>query len=392
MSYIGNAPISAAFLTDTFSGNGSTVAFTMTVAPANTSSIIVAITGVLQDPSTYSVSGTTLTFSAAPPSGTSNISVRYLGIPASGVTTTAYRTVTNTTATAGQTSFTIPSYTVGYVDVYRNGVYLPTSDYTATTGTTVVLTNAATVGDTITTISFYVSSVLNAVLTSGGASTNQTLTSPIIIGSTPQITVYTSGSGTYTVPTNARYLQVKMVGGGGGGSGGGASGGNGGNGSTTTFGTSLLTCNGGSGGVDNTSNGGAGGSASVGSASGVALTGGSGDSGSTSSASSGYTHGGIGGSSAFGGAGSGSGSTNVGAAGAAVANTGGGGGGGQGGNPNGFPGSGGGAGGYVDAYITSLTSSYSYAVGAGGTAGTAGTSGYAGGAGGSGVIYITAFF
>ena len=98
MSYIGNAPISAAFLTDTFSGNGSTVAFTMTVAPANTSSILVSVTGVLQSPDTYSVSGTTLTFSAAPPSGTSNISVRYLGIPASGVTTTAYRTVTNFTA------------------------------------------------------------------------------------------------------------------------------------------------------------------------------------------------------------------------------------------------------------------------------------------------------
>ena len=163
MSYIGNAPISAAFLVDTFSGTGSQTAFTMTVAPANTSSIIVAITGVLQDPSTYSVSGTTLTFSAAPPTGTNNISVRYLGIPASGVTTTAYRTVTNTTATAGQTSFTIPSYTVGYVDVYRNGVYLPTSDYTASTGTTVVLKNAATAGDTITTVSFYVSSVLNAI-------------------------------------------------------------------------------------------------------------------------------------------------------------------------------------------------------------------------------------
>jgi hypothetical protein len=141
----------------------------MTVAPANTSSIIVAVTGVLQDPSTYSVSGTTLTFSAAPPSGTSNISVRYLGIPASGVTTTAYRTVTNTTATAGQTSFTIPSYTVGYVDVYRNGVYLPSADYTATTGTTVVLNNACTVGDTVTTISFYVSSVLNAIPATAGS-------------------------------------------------------------------------------------------------------------------------------------------------------------------------------------------------------------------------------
>jgi hypothetical protein len=169
MSYIGNAPISAAFLTDTFSGTGSQTAYTMTVAPANTSSIIVAITGVLQDPSTYSVSGTTLTFSAAPPSGTSNISARYLGIPASGVTTTAYRTVTNFTATAGQTSFSVPSYTVGYIDVYRNGVRLVSTDYTATTGTTVVLSNACTVGDAVVTESFLVSSVLNAIPNTGGS-------------------------------------------------------------------------------------------------------------------------------------------------------------------------------------------------------------------------------
>ena len=169
MAFIGNTPISVAFLTDTFSGNGSTTAFTMTVAPANTSSIIVAITGVLQDPSTYSVSGTTLTFSAAPPSGTSNISVRYLGIPASGVTTTAYRTVTDFTATAGQTSFSVPSYTVGYIDVYRNGVRLVSTDFTATTGTTVVLVNACTVNDAVVTESFYVSSVLNAIPATAGS-------------------------------------------------------------------------------------------------------------------------------------------------------------------------------------------------------------------------------
>jgi len=169
MAYIGNTPFTAAFLTDTFSGNGSTVAFTMTVAPANTSSILVAITGVLQDPSTYSVSGTTLTFSAAPPTGTSNISVRYLGIPASGVTTTAYRTVTEFTATAGQTSFSVPSYTVGYVDVYRNGVMLGSADYTATSGTTIVLASGATAGDLVEVISFYVSSVLNAIPATAGS-------------------------------------------------------------------------------------------------------------------------------------------------------------------------------------------------------------------------------
>lgn len=216
MSYIGNAPISAAFLVDTFSGTGSQTAFTMTVAPANTSSIIVAITGVLQDPSTYSVSGTTLTFSAAPPSGTSNISVRYLGIPASGVTTTAYRTVTNTTATAGQTTFTIPSYTVGYVDVYRNGVYLPTTDYTASTGTTVVLNNAATAGDTITTVSFYVSSVLNAIANTAGSVSSSNLAALSTIPSTAGNITVPAVTGTMMVsgnmPAFSYYLNTSQTG------------------------------------------------------------------------------------------------------------------------------------------------------------------------------------
>jgi hypothetical protein len=169
MAYIGNQPTSAAFVTDLFSGNASTTAFTMSVAPANTASILVAVSGVVQSPDTYSISGTTLTFSAAPPTGTGNISVRYLGIPATNVTTTAYRTVTEFTATAGQTTFSIPSYTVGYIDVYRNGVRLGTADYTATSGTSVVLANAATIGDLVTTESFYVSSVLNAIPATGGA-------------------------------------------------------------------------------------------------------------------------------------------------------------------------------------------------------------------------------
>ena len=179
--YIGNQPISTAFVTDTFSGNSSTTVFTMSVAPASTSSIIVAITGVLQDPSTYSVSGTTLTFSAAPPTGTGNISVRYLGIPASGVTTTAYRTVTEFTATAGQTSFSVPSYTVGYINVYRNGVRLGTADFTATTGTTVVLAAGATVGDLVTTESFYVSSVLNAIPATAGAVNSTYITDSAVL-------------------------------------------------------------------------------------------------------------------------------------------------------------------------------------------------------------------
>lgn len=64
-----------------FSGTGSQTVFTMNSNPANSSSALVVINGVTQDPSNYTVSGTTLTFSTAPAAGTNNISVRYLGVP-----------------------------------------------------------------------------------------------------------------------------------------------------------------------------------------------------------------------------------------------------------------------------------------------------------------------
>ena len=95
--------------------------------------------------------------------------MRYLGIPASGVTTTAYRTVTEFTATASQTTFTPASYTPGFINVYQNGALLGSADYTATNGTTVVLAVGATAGDLVVVESFYVSSVLNAIPALAGA-------------------------------------------------------------------------------------------------------------------------------------------------------------------------------------------------------------------------------
>ena len=59
-----------------FSGDASTTAFTLDVAPTSTLDIEVFVENVRQDPnSAYSLSGTTLTFAAAPPSGTNNIYV-----------------------------------------------------------------------------------------------------------------------------------------------------------------------------------------------------------------------------------------------------------------------------------------------------------------------------
>ena len=58
------------------------------------------------------------------------------------------------TATAGQTSFATSGYTVGYVDVYMNGVKLAPADFTATNSSDVVLAVAAVANDTLEIISY----------------------------------------------------------------------------------------------------------------------------------------------------------------------------------------------------------------------------------------------
>lgn len=80
MAYIGSTPTSQNFTsgTDYFSGTGSQTAFTLTRTVNSVNDIEVVINNVIQQPNSYTLSGTTLTLSAAPSSGTSNVYVRYL--------------------------------------------------------------------------------------------------------------------------------------------------------------------------------------------------------------------------------------------------------------------------------------------------------------------------
>jgi hypothetical protein len=201
----------------------------------------------------------------------------------------------------------------------------------------------------------------------------------------PTQQIFTSGSGTYTLPTSPSplYIQVLMVGGGGGGAN--TASGTGGTGGTTSFGTSLLTANGGTGGASASGAGGTGGTASLGSGPlGTALKGGSGGGGAGSAANSDLP-GGMGGATPLGGAGGG-GNGGSGAAGQpAVANSGSGG----GGDGSGLPGNsagGGGAGGYILAQINTPASTYPYVVGAAGAAGSSLNTG------GSGYIQVTEYY
>ena len=86
--------------------------------------------------------------------------------------------VTDFTATAGQTTFTL-TYVVGTVSVYRNGIKLGLADFTATNGTSVVLATGAVVGDLIeiqsfTTLTLY-SSITSQDFSGNGSTTAFTM-------------------------------------------------------------------------------------------------------------------------------------------------------------------------------------------------------------------------
>ena len=70
---------SVSIANDSFNGNGSTTVFTLSQTVSAVTDIEVLVDNVQQSPydSSYSVSGTTLTFSAAPAAGTNNIYVIY---------------------------------------------------------------------------------------------------------------------------------------------------------------------------------------------------------------------------------------------------------------------------------------------------------------------------
>lgn len=79
-------PIPLSITTQQFSGTGSQTVFTLSSAPAFPAALDVFISGVSQKlTADYTVSGTTLTFVAAPPAGTNNIYVKILSAYAGGV-------------------------------------------------------------------------------------------------------------------------------------------------------------------------------------------------------------------------------------------------------------------------------------------------------------------
>jgi hypothetical protein len=130
------------------------------------------------------------------------------GTWAAAVSSAASYTRTSFNVSGPTTVFTV-AYTVGYVEVYVNGVLLSASDYTASNGTSVTLATTAISGDVVEFIAFTTGSVIQlpinltsevtGVLPVANGGTNASTAS---ITSFNNITGYTASGATGTTSTN----------------------------------------------------------------------------------------------------------------------------------------------------------------------------------------------
>jgi hypothetical protein len=129
---------------DTFNGDGSTVAFTLTSTAYSKNNLQVFIDGVYQSKDNFSVSGSTLTFTTAPSTGTDNIEVIHLKSVIGSVKLDSF------TGDSSDTTFDLANTIAGEnnTQVFIDGVYQSKSNY-STSGTTITFSTAPPNGSAI---------------------------------------------------------------------------------------------------------------------------------------------------------------------------------------------------------------------------------------------------
>lgn len=133
----------SAMNSDQFTGDGSTTAFSLTNAPSSEDKTLVFVQGVYQEKSTYSISGTTLTFTTAPPNGYTVEVVVYSKITIADNTVNVER-FTGDNSTVAFTLTNAPS-AANNLDVYISGLYQEKNTYSFS-GSTVTLDTAPVTG------------------------------------------------------------------------------------------------------------------------------------------------------------------------------------------------------------------------------------------------------
>jgi hypothetical protein len=174
MAYLGNnnlpfdptRTVAAPRDADRFSGNGSTVAFTLSRAVNKATDVEVFVENVQQEPLTaYDAVGTSLTFTGAPPSGTNNVYVVYRNfdsgaqayVPDGSITYSKLAnnirifTTDNLTPNGNNSVFTLsePPADANTVFVTVDGVMQRAPVHYTTSGSTITFTSAPPVGSNV---------------------------------------------------------------------------------------------------------------------------------------------------------------------------------------------------------------------------------------------------
>lgn len=180
MSYIGNTVENQNYVPaiDYFNGDGSTTAFTLSRPVASVAAVQAVISNVPQNPgSAFTVSGSTITFTSAPPSGTNNIYVYYTS-PNTQIVQPGQGTV-GTTQLQSNLTLTNPTYTgtltggTGVVNIGSGQVYKDSSGNVGIgTSSPASYGKLAVWGSAI---SFAGQSVMGDFYNSAGGSTSSTL-------------------------------------------------------------------------------------------------------------------------------------------------------------------------------------------------------------------------
>jgi hypothetical protein len=133
----------------TFNGDGSTVAFTLSTSCDSENNLQVYIDGVYQSKSNFSVSGTTLTFSTAPATGTNNIEVIHITSMAGSVEVDTF------TGDGSDTTFDLSTNisAENNTQVFLDGVYQSKGNYSIS-GTTITFSTAPANGVAIEVVHF----------------------------------------------------------------------------------------------------------------------------------------------------------------------------------------------------------------------------------------------
>ena len=130
------------FASNTMTGDGSDTTLTLSANPGTENNTLLFVGGVYQPKSTYSVSGTTLTFSAAPPN---NASVEAMA----GASTDTF-TIASMTGDGSDTTLTLSANpgTKKNTLLFVGGVYQPKSSYSIS-GTTLTFNTAPPTGTSV---------------------------------------------------------------------------------------------------------------------------------------------------------------------------------------------------------------------------------------------------